>query len=153
MRQNGNKIWHIKYKRSLKLAAAMLAVSLAFPMAAQAKAWDFENGSYVDASGTPIEGAVAKGITVTKYKNRANRENGIDWGKVAADGVGFAMIRIGYYKDKDPYFDRNITEAAAHGIKRGLFFCDHFAVFDRAITSGITHHICIIFFCKCIIIF
>ena len=70
----------------------MLAVSLAFPMAAQAKAWDFENGSYVDASGTPIEGAVAKGITVTKYQNRANRENGIDWGKVAADGVGFAMI-------------------------------------------------------------
>lgn len=47
MRQNGNKIWHIKNKRSLKLAAAMLAVSLAFPMAAQAKAWDFENGSYV----------------------------------------------------------------------------------------------------------
>ena len=30
MRKNGNKIWHIKYKRSLKLAAAMLAVSLAF---------------------------------------------------------------------------------------------------------------------------
>ena len=99
MRKNGNKIWHIKYKRSLKLAAAMLAVSLAFPMAAQAKAWDFENGSYVDASGAPVEGAVAKGITVTKYQNRANKENGIDWGKVAADGVGFAMIRIGYYKD------------------------------------------------------
>lgn len=32
------------------------------------------------------------------------------------------MIRIGYYKDKDPYFDRNITEAAAHGIKTGVFF-------------------------------
>ena len=122
MKQNGNKIRHMKYKGSLKLAAAVLAVSLAFPMAAQAKAWDFENGSYVDASGTPIEGAVAKGITVTKYQNRANRENGIDWGKVAADGIGFAMIRIGYYKDKDPYFDRNITEAAAHGIKTGVFF-------------------------------
>ena len=104
MRQNGNKIWHIKYKRSLKLAAAMLAVSLAFPMAAQAKAWDFENGSYVDASGTPIEGAVAKGITVTKYQNRANRENGIDWGKVAADGVGFAMIRIGYYGSSSSWY-------------------------------------------------
>lgn len=37
MRQNGNKIWHIKNKRSLKLAAAMLAVSLAFPMAANGK--------------------------------------------------------------------------------------------------------------------
>ena len=97
----------MKYKGSLKLAAAVLAVSLAFPMAAQAKAWDFENGSYVDASGAPVEGAVAKGITVTKYQNRANKENGIDWGKVAADGVGFAMIRIGYYKDRDPYFERN----------------------------------------------
>ncbi len=31
------------------------------------------------------------------------------------------MIRIGYYKDKDPYFDRNITEAAAHGIKNRCF--------------------------------
>lgn len=122
MKQNGNKIRYMKYKGSLKLAAAVLAVSLAFPMAAQAKAWDFENGSYVDASGAPVEGAVAKGITVTKYQNRANKENGIDWGKVAADGVGFAMIRIGYYKDRDPYFERNITEAAAHGIKTGVFF-------------------------------
>ena len=122
MKQNGNKIRYMKYKSSLKLAAAVLAVSLAFPMAAQAKAWDFENGSYVDASGAPVEGAVAKGITVTKYQNRANKENGIDWGKVAADGVGFAMIRIGYYKDRDPYFERNITEAAAHDIKTGVFF-------------------------------
>ena len=46
MKQNGNKIRYMKYKGSLKLAAAVLAVSLAFPMAAQAKAWDFENGSY-----------------------------------------------------------------------------------------------------------
>lgn len=122
MKQNGNKIRYMKYKGSLKLAAAVLAVSLAFPMAAQAKAWDFENGSYVDALGAPVEGAVAKGITVTKYQNRANKENGIDWGKVAADGVGFAMIRIGYYKDRDPYFERNITEAAAHDIKTGVFF-------------------------------
>ena len=122
MKQNGNKIRYVKYKGSLKLAAAVLAVSLAFSMAAQAKARDFENGSYVDALGAPVEGAVAKGITVTKYQNRANKENGIDWGKVAADGVGFAMIRIGYYKDRDPYFERNITEAAAHGIKTGVFF-------------------------------
>ena len=84
MKQNGNKIRYMKYKDSLKLAAAVLAVALAFPMAAQAKAWDFENGSYVDASGAPVEGAVAKGITVTKYQNRANKENGIDWGKAVS---------------------------------------------------------------------
>ena len=46
MKQNGNKIRYMKYKGSLKLAAAVLAVSLAFPMAAQAKAWDFETVSY-----------------------------------------------------------------------------------------------------------
>ena len=74
MRKNGNKIWHIKYKRSLKLAAAMLAVSLAFPMAAQAKAWDFENGSYVDASGTPIEGVVVFGVEVGKPRQHTATE-------------------------------------------------------------------------------
>lgn len=84
--------------------------------------WTVENGQYVDASGAPIAGALAKGITVTKYQNRANEENGIDWTKAAADGVSFAMIRVGYYRDKDPYFDRNVTEAAASGIKTGVFF-------------------------------
>ena len=68
MKQNGNKIRYMKYKGSLKLAAAVLAVSLAFPMAAQAKAWDFENGSYVDASGAPVEGAVAKGIGLLRIQ-------------------------------------------------------------------------------------
>ena len=58
MKQNGNKIRYMKYKDSLKLAAAVLAVALAFPMAAQAKAWDFENGSYVDASGAPVEAQI-----------------------------------------------------------------------------------------------
>ena len=52
-------------------------------------AWSLENGQYVDASGAPIAGALEKGITVTKYQNRAN-ENGIDWSRVASDGVSFA---------------------------------------------------------------
>ena len=84
-------------------------------------AWSLQNGQYVDASGAPIAGAAAKGITVTKYQNRAN-ENGIDWSRVAADGVSFAMIRVGYYQDKDPYFDRNVQEAFASGIRTGVFF-------------------------------
>ena len=32
------------------------------------------------------------------------------------------MIRVGYYRDKDPYFDRNVMEADANGIKAGVFF-------------------------------
>ena len=53
------------------------------------------------------------GIDVSKHQGK------IDWEKVAADGVSFAMIRVGYYKDKDPYFDRNVMEAAANGVKAG----------------------------------
>ena len=41
MKSDGNKIRYMKYKGSLKLAAAVLAVSLAFPMAAQAKVMGF----------------------------------------------------------------------------------------------------------------
>ena len=98
------------------LGAAMTVTSLGV------QPWTMENGQYVDAAGAPIAGALAKGITVTKYQNRANAENGIDWAKAAADGVSFAMIRVGYYRDKDPYFDRNVMEADANGIKAGVFF-------------------------------
>lgn len=103
-------------------AAFICAVSILAPAASfGAEAWSMENGQFVDAQGAPVTGALAKGITVTKYQNRAN-ENGIDWARAAADGVSFAMIRVGYYMDKDPYFDRNVTQAAANGIKTGVFF-------------------------------
>lgn len=118
------RIYGLLRKRAAVGAAAAVigAMSMMTPATSYgAEAWTVENGQYVDASGAPITGALAKGITVTKYQNRAN-ENGIDWAQVAADGVSFAMIRVGYYMDKDPYFDRNVTEAAANGIKTGVFF-------------------------------
>lgn len=111
-----------KWKTVAAAALVLTALSAQCPAALAAQAWDLENGQYVDASGTPIEGALAKGITVTKYQNRANEENGIDWNQVAQDGVSFAMIRLGYYQDKDPYFDRNILGAHEAGLKTGVFF-------------------------------
>lgn len=107
------------------LAASLAAVlSTAVPMTAMAaEPWELENGQYVDASGAPIEGALAKGITVTKYQNRENEaKGGIDWAKAAADGISFAMVRIGYYQDRDPYYSMNMQNAAANGIKTGVFF-------------------------------
>ena len=53
-----------------------------------------ENGQFIRANGTAIEGAVAKGVTVSKYQNRAGD---IDWSRAAADGVTFAMVRLGYH--------------------------------------------------------
>ena len=113
-------------KKGIRMAAGLMAVmmmaAVPFPAAA-AEPWEKENGQYVDASGTPIAGALEKGITVTKYQNRANADKGgIDWAKVAADGVDFAMIRIGYYKDMDPYYSMNMQGASANGIKTGVFF-------------------------------
>ncbi len=54
-------------------------------------------------------------------------QDDIDWNKVKAAGVEFAMIRIGfgYYKDKlviDNKFENNIKAAKEVGIKVGIYF-------------------------------
>lgn len=77
-----------------------------------------QDGQFIRANGTAIEGAVAKGITVSKYQNRAGE---IDWGRVAGDHVTFAMIRLGYHEDLDPYFDENMQGAINQGISAGVF--------------------------------
>ena len=64
-----------------------------------------------------------KGVDVSKYQ-----EN-IDWQKVAADGVEFAIIRLGFRGmgtngtcELDPYFKQNIEGAKAAGIAVGVYF-------------------------------
>lgn len=82
----------------------------AYPMA-----WERVNGVYMDSTGTPIEGALLRGISVSKWQ--AN----IDWGRVAADDVSFALIRMGSFGYEgeytmDEYYDVNMREAKANGI-------------------------------------
>ncbi|MEY8356042.1 GH25 family lysozyme [Lachnospiraceae bacterium 54-53] len=116
---------NIRWKVGACLIAGFLASEImAAPINGfSAEAWKLEGGQYVDASGNPIEGVLEKGITVTKYQNRQNAENGgIDWNRVALDGISFAMVRIGYLNDRDPYYTVNMTNAAASGIKTGVFF-------------------------------
>ena len=38
---------------------------------------------------------------------------------MADDEISFAMVRLGYYEDKDPYFDQNMKDADEAGIKTG----------------------------------
>ncbi len=64
-----------------------------------------------------------KGVDVSKYQ-----EN-VDWEKVAADGVEFAMIRLGFRGmgtngtcELDPYFKKNIEDAKAAGLDVGVYF-------------------------------
>ena len=77
-----------------------------------------QDGQFIRANGSAIEGAVAKGITVSKYQNRAGA---MDWEQAAASGVSFAMVRLGYHNDLDPYFDENMQGALSHGIRTGVF--------------------------------
>ncbi len=113
-------------RRKWGQTAAVLALCLAFTAPAGitaharlAEHLRVENGQFIRANGTAIEGALAKGITVSKYQNRAGQ---IAWDQVAADGVTFAMIRLGYLNDLDPYFAENMQNAAANGIRTGVFF-------------------------------
>lgn len=93
-----------------------LAVSASFP--ACAMVGDLVNGQYVYNNGSVIEGVLEKGISVSKYQNRAGQ---IDWNAVRADGISFVFVRYGYLRDQDPYFQENITNAAAAGLKTGAY--------------------------------
>lgn len=60
-----------------------------------------------------------KGIDVSKHQGK------IDWDKVKADGIQFAMIRAGIGSDQknqdDPYFERNVRECERVGIPWGAY--------------------------------
>lgn len=58
-----------------------------------------------------------KGIDVSEHQGV------IDWQKVKADGVQFAMIRAGFGRNNiDPYFKRNISECNRLEIPVGIFW-------------------------------
>lgn len=80
-------------------------------------------GAYVDAAGNVVPGVIEKGISVSKYQNRAcEGRGGIDWQRVKGSGVGFVMVRMGYHNDLDPYYHANMVGAAQAGLKTGVFF-------------------------------
>lgn len=66
--------------------------------------------------------ATGLGIDVSKW------QKDIDWEKVKADGIDFAIIRCGYRGSvsgclvEDPYFEQNIKGATAAGVKVGVYF-------------------------------
>lgn len=74
------------------------------------------------------------GIDVSAYQNRASENNTIDWEAVAADGVDFAMVRVGLrgYTSgslvSDAFYAKNIDGAMAAGIDTGVY------IFSQAIT-------------------
>ena len=78
-----------------------------------------DNG-FINYSGEDIE--LIHGIDVSSHQGE------IDWQRVANTPVEFAMIRAGYrggiegLQHQDEYFDQNMQQAAANGIKTGVYF-------------------------------
>lgn len=74
-----------------------------------------------------------KGIDVSKYQGN------IDWNKVAAAGIKFAFIRVGWAgyeggidEGFDPYFDQNMKGAIAAGIPVGVYVYSYCRSADAA---------------------
>ena len=71
---------------------------------------------------TPPANTTVKGIDVSKWQGE------IDWNKVKADGIKFAMIRLGYGSADgnscglDGYFEKNVSNALKAGINIGCYF-------------------------------
>lgn len=85
----------------------------------------YKNGSYLvdgslyrfSASGvaTPATDAIARGIDVSEWQGE------IDWEKVKADGVDFAILRVGYSTYKDASFEFNANECERVGMPYGVY--------------------------------
>lgn len=80
-------------------------------------------GSSGASTSTPASASTTvKGIDVSKWQGE------IDWAKVKAAGIKFAMIRLGYGSANgdacgvDGYFEKNVANAVKAGIDIGCYF-------------------------------
>ncbi len=80
-------------------------IALAIILASCSLAFSAENNS-----------VLAYGIDVSKWQGN------IDWKKVKADGIDFAIIRAGTTNGKDSYFESNYKNAKAAGVEIGCYF-------------------------------
>lgn len=71
------------------------------------------------------------GIDVSKYQGN------VDWPRVKAAGYGYVFVRLGYANSDgtiviDPYFERNVTNAAAAGLDVGVYLYSYLDSEDHA---------------------
>lgn len=114
----------MKYIRN-KFMAGFWALLMAFMIVAAAAV------PQLSVNAAPAEvPQPALGIDVSRYQGEIN------WDLVAASGVQFAMIRVGYRTqatgvlNEDPYARYNLQEAQRVGIKAGVYF------FSSAVTEA-----------------
>lgn len=94
----------------------------------QSESMSSEQGTEVDVSALLSSGRVTETDQVTIGIDVARYQGTIDWAQVAASGIDFAMIRVGYRADTsreicaDTNAKYNMQEAQKNGIKVGVYF-------------------------------
>ncbi len=115
--------------------AAVAAVQIAATGDPQDNPNSTEIGEAVDVAALLSAGNVAETGDVTYGIDVAKYQGVIDWEQVAADGVEFAIVRVGYRTMEtgeiceDSTAKYNMQEAQANGIKLGAYF------FSTAVTE------------------
>lgn len=93
-------------------------------------AWKKIDGKYYSSDGSVIEGAVAKGIDVSHHQGT------VDWKKVKADGVEFAIIRCGLGMDQtnqdDTQWLNNVKGCEENNIPYGVYLYSYADTVARA---------------------
>ena len=97
-------------------------------------AWEKVDGQYVNDRGEAIPGAQKKGIDVSEHNGT------IDWNKVKADGIEFAIIRCGYGQDMvsqdDEQWEHNVSECERLGIPYGVYLYSYADTVEKAASEA-----------------
>lgn len=101
-----------------------------------------DTGASVDVTALLLAGNVTESGETTFGIDVARYQGTIDWSQVAASGVQFAMIRVGYRTQKtgeivaDTNAKYNMQEAQANGIKIGVYFFSTAVTEDEAVQEA-----------------
>lgn len=104
----------------------------------QSASMSSEQGTEVDVSALLSSGSVAETNQVTIGIDVARYQGTIDWSQVAASGIDFVMVRVGYRADAsreicaDTNAKYNMQEAQKNGIKVGVYFFSTATTTDEA---------------------
>lgn len=96
----------------------------------------YAEGEFTEYTTFPenVKGAVAKGIDVSHHQGQ------IDWEKVKAAGVDYAIIRCGYGDDDpnqdDKYWEYNVNECIRLGIPFGAYIYSYATTVEMAASEA-----------------
>lgn len=97
---------------------------------ANANAWKKVNGIYQMPDGSAIQNVLHRGIDVSRWQEEIN------WSQVAKDDISFVMLGTRSKGAVDPYFHKNIQNAAASGIKVGVYIYSLATTTDMAVQEA-----------------